>query len=69
MAEWRLLAGDMSPVEAVGLEAEVRTYAASVEALDGLGDDVPQAEWEKRLERDRAQRYHDRSLHDIQHGP
>jgi hypothetical protein len=40
MAEWRLLAGDMSPVEAVELEAEVRRYAASVEALEGLGDDV-----------------------------
>jgi hypothetical protein len=40
MAEWRSLAGDMSPVEAVELEAEVRAYAASVEALDGLGDDV-----------------------------
>ncbi|HUP84091.1 MAG TPA: hypothetical protein VM143_00355 [Acidimicrobiales bacterium] len=40
MAEWRLLAGDMSPVEAVALEDEVRRYAASVEALDGLGDEI-----------------------------
>lgn len=40
MAEWRLLAGDMSPLEAVELEAEVRRYAASVAALEGLGDDV-----------------------------
>jgi hypothetical protein len=40
MADWRLLAGDMSPVEAVGLEDEVRAYAASVSALEGLGDDV-----------------------------
>ena len=40
MAEWRSLAGDMSPLEAVELEAEVRAYAASVAALEGLGDDV-----------------------------
>jgi hypothetical protein len=40
MAEWRMLAGDMSPLEAVELESEVRRYAASVEALEGLGDDV-----------------------------
>jgi hypothetical protein len=40
MAEWRLLAGDMSPIEAVELETEVRAYAASVDALSGLGDDV-----------------------------
>jgi hypothetical protein len=40
MADWRLLAGDMSPLEAVELEAEVRAYAASVAALEGLGDDI-----------------------------
>ena len=40
MADWRLLAGDMSPLEAVALEDEVRAYAASVSALEGLGDDV-----------------------------
>ncbi len=40
MGDWRLLAGDMSPVEAVRLEVEVRAYAASVSALEGLGDDV-----------------------------
>lgn len=40
MAEWRLLAGDMSPLEAAELEDEVRAYAASVSALEGLGDDV-----------------------------
>lgn len=47
MADWRLLAGDMSPLEAVHLEDEVRTYAASVSALEGLGDDV--TETRKRL--------------------
>ena len=40
MHAWRLLAGDIAPVEALKLEHEVRNYAASVEALDGLGDDV-----------------------------
>jgi hypothetical protein len=40
MAEWRQLAGDMAPAVALKLEAEVRAYAASVAALDGLGDDV-----------------------------
>ncbi|HVF31688.1 MAG TPA: hypothetical protein VM933_01515 [Acidimicrobiales bacterium] len=40
MADWRLLAGDLSPREAVELEDEVRAYAASVSALEGLGDDV-----------------------------
>jgi hypothetical protein len=50
MADWRLLAGDMSPLEAVPLEDEVRAYAASVSALDGLGDDV--TETRKRLTED-----------------
>ncbi|MEA3075709.1 MAG: hypothetical protein QOF60_617 [Actinomycetota bacterium] len=40
MADWRLLAGEMSPLEAVELEQEVRAYAASVAALEGLGDDI-----------------------------
>jgi hypothetical protein len=40
MADWRLLAGEMSPLEAVELEHEVRAYAASVAALEGLGDDI-----------------------------
>ncbi len=40
MGAWRLLAGDMSPLEAIELEGEVRAYAASVSALEGLGDDV-----------------------------
>ncbi len=43
MADWRLLAGEMSPFEAATLEDEVRAYAASVDALDGLGDDIEQA--------------------------
>lgn len=50
MADWRLLAGDMSPLEAVDLEQEVRAYAASVSALDGLGDDV--TETRRRLTED-----------------
>lgn len=40
MAEWRALAGELSPLEAVDLEDEVRSYAASVGAVGGLGDDV-----------------------------
>lgn len=40
MHQWRTLAGDVSPVDALRLEDEVRAYAASVGALDGLGDDV-----------------------------
>ncbi|HSH58048.1 MAG TPA: hypothetical protein VK988_00080, partial [Acidimicrobiales bacterium] len=40
MADWRLLAGDMSPLEAVELEEEVRTYAAAVAALGELSEDV-----------------------------
>ena len=40
MSDWRLLAGDMSPFDALPLEDEVRAYAASVSALEGLGDDV-----------------------------
>lgn len=40
MHQWRSLAGDISPIEARLLEDEVRAYAASVGALDGLGDDV-----------------------------
>jgi hypothetical protein len=40
MAEWRALAGDVSPLDAVELEDEVRAYAASVSALEGLGSDV-----------------------------
>lgn len=47
MADWRLLAGDMSPLEAVEVENEVRAYAASVAALEGLGNDV--AETKRRL--------------------
>ena len=43
MTEWRLLAGDISPVEAAKLKDEVRAYAASVAALDGLGDDLTKA--------------------------
>lgn len=43
MAEWRLLAGDMSPLEAVDLEHEVRAYAASVAALVDIGDDITEA--------------------------
>jgi hypothetical protein len=50
MADWRLLAGDMSPLEAVPLEDEVRAYAASGSALEGLGDDV--TETRKRLTED-----------------
>jgi hypothetical protein len=40
MHEWRLLAGDIGPAEALGLQDEVRRYAASVDALVELGDDV-----------------------------
>lgn len=40
MHAWRLLAGDMAPQEALKLEDEVRAYAASVDALETLGDDV-----------------------------
>ncbi|MDP9441205.1 MAG: hypothetical protein M3P34_03270, partial [Actinomycetota bacterium] len=40
MADWRLLAGDMSPLEAVEREEEVRTYAAAVAALGELSEDV-----------------------------
>ena len=40
MHAWRLLAGDMAPQEALKLENEVRAYAASVNALETLGDDV-----------------------------
>jgi hypothetical protein len=40
MHAWRVLAGDIAPQEALKLEDEVRAYAASVNALDGLGDDV-----------------------------
>ena len=43
MQEWRRVAGEISPVEAVSLETEVRNYAASVAALDELGDDVEEA--------------------------
>ena len=40
MHSWRALAGDIAPAEALKLEQEVRQYAASVSALDTLGDDV-----------------------------
>ncbi|HEX4979156.1 MAG TPA: hypothetical protein VFV35_03740, partial [Acidimicrobiales bacterium] len=40
MQGWRQLAGDVAPQEALKLEAEVRAYAASVAALETLGDDV-----------------------------
>lgn len=40
MHAWRLLAGDIAPQEALHLEHEVRAYAASVNALEALGDDV-----------------------------
>ena len=47
---WRALAGDIAPAEAIKLEDEVRAYAASVAALDGLGDDV--TETRRRLVED-----------------
>lgn len=47
MHEWRLLAGDISPGQAVQLQDEVRRYAASVDALVEVGDDV--TETRKRL--------------------
>src|SRR3954463_14287170 len=50
MAEWRQPGGAMSTRGRGGLEAEVRQYAASVEALDGLGDDV--TETRRRLTED-----------------
>jgi len=40
MLHWRLLAGEVSPLEALELEGEVRTYADAVNALGGLDDDV-----------------------------
>ncbi len=40
MADWRLLAGDMSPLEAVELEEEVRRYAAAVSALGELPEEI-----------------------------
>ena len=40
MADWRLLAGDMSPLEAVEREEEVREYARAVAGLGELGEDV-----------------------------
>ncbi len=59
MADWRALAGDMSPLEAVDLEKEVREYAAAVDALAGLGDDITETrrrlteEFEPAVERAR----------------
>jgi hypothetical protein len=47
MHQWRLLAGDLSPVDALKLQDEVRRYAASVNALVEVGDDV--TETRKRL--------------------
>ncbi|HEX2849310.1 MAG TPA: hypothetical protein VHN98_02100 [Acidimicrobiales bacterium] len=47
MHHWRLLAGDLSPAEAVDLEHEVRAYAASLDRLDDLGDEV--ADTRRRL--------------------
>ena len=47
MHEWRLLAGDISPADALQLQDEVRRYAASVDALVEVGDDV--TETRKRL--------------------
>ncbi len=40
MHHWRLLAGELAPAEAMVVEAEVRAYAAALEALDDLGEDV-----------------------------
>jgi len=40
MADWRLLAGDMSPLDAVELEAEVRAYAGAVAGLGDLAEEV-----------------------------
>ncbi|MGI8791612.1 MAG: hypothetical protein ACR2H3_00245, partial [Acidimicrobiales bacterium] len=40
MREWRRLAGDLSPLESLELEAEARAYAAAVGTLDGLGDEA-----------------------------
>ena len=40
MHAWRGLAGDIAPAEALKLAQEVRRYAASVDALDHLSDDV-----------------------------
>lgn len=40
MADWRLLAGDMSPLEAVEMEGEVRAYAAAVAGLRDLAAEV-----------------------------
>ena len=40
MRHWRLLAGEVPPLEALELEPEVRTYADAVNALGGLDDDV-----------------------------
>ncbi len=43
MAEWRALAGDMSPLEAIELEQEVRSYAKAVADLAGLGNEIGEA--------------------------
>lgn len=40
MAEWRRMAGDLSPAEALELEDEVRAYSASVAGLEGLSEEV-----------------------------
>lgn len=40
MADWRLLAGDMSPLDAVELEGEVRAYSAAVAGLGDLAEEV-----------------------------
>ena len=43
MAEWRALAGDMSPLEAMELEREVRSYATAVADLAGVGAEIGEA--------------------------
>lgn len=40
MGEWRRLSGDLSPLEALELEPEVRAYAAAVAALDELSQEA-----------------------------